>query len=423
MAALPLAAAVSAEDPKATVETLAISVVSAFDIHYPLPYRICATILAGIWVWGLTTKILHTVHIDVSLLIRHSFPKHGAAGSSSVRSLHKDIFHLASVLTLFVFGSWVIFALILLKKYSNNDIDIVQGMSKRVRTIDLLPVSTLFLFLAAFFIPGRGFHSAGRRQLLAILKRISIGGLDEEGRFADVLVSDVVTSYTRVLLDLGVVVCMFINGTSCVGKPDRSSCSGPYVTTLVLSLPYVIRFRQCIIDFQRTGASLHIANSLKYLSSLPVVFFGVLQKMYKGVEGGDGFTEAMAYKLWLAAAITNSCYSIVWDLKCDWNMEVFNYSPLAYKHGGLRSVLYFRPRFVYYIVILLDISFRLLWALKVTTNFSFIGDTETGLFTLELLEIARRGVWMCLRIEKEWITTRSTGNIPMVEIETFAHSR
>jgi len=422
MVAIPLEAVNAAENLKVAAEAAAVKIISAFDIHFPLPYRICVTILAGIWAWGFMAKLLNSVKIDVSLLIRHSFPKHGAAGLSSARSLHRDIFHFASILSLFVFGSWVLFALILLRQYSNNDFDIMQGGNTRVRTIDLVPVSTLFLFLASFFIPGRGFHSAGRRQFLAIMRRISVGGLDAEGRFADVLVSDVLTSYTRVLLDLGVAVCMFVAGTSCVGKPDRSSCSGPYVTTIVLSIPYVIRFRQCTIDFQRTGQTMHIANCLKYLSSLPVVFFGVLQKMYKGVEGDNGFTEAMAYKLWIFAAVINSCYSIVWDIKCDWNLELLNSSPLAYKHGGLRGVLFFRPRIVYYFVILLDISFRLLWALKVTTNFRFIGDTESGLFGLELLEILRRSMWMCLRTEKEWITTHGAGNLPVVEMETFGHS-
>ena len=57
-------------------------------------------------------------------------------------------------------------------------------------------------------------------------------------------------------------------------------------------------------------------------------------------------------------------------------------------------------------------QFRLLWALKVTTNFRFIGGTESGLFGLELLEILRRSVWMCLRTEKEWITTHGAGNLP-----------
>ena len=227
-----------------------------------------------------------------------------------------------------------------------------------------------FFFWPRLFIPGRGISlRQGVDSFLPLCGGFLLEGLMSEGRFADVLVSDVLTSYTRVLLDLGVAVCMFVAGTSCVGKPDRSSCSGPYVTTIVLSIPYVIRFRQCrAIDFQRTGQTMHIANCLKYLSSLPVVFFGVLQKMYKGVEGDNGFTEAMAYKLWIFAAVINSCYSIVWDIKCDWNLELLNSSPLAYKHGGLRGVLFFRPRIVYYFVILLDISFRLLWALKVTTE-------------------------------------------------------
>lgn len=390
--------------PDAITGAVGSVVAPAFDLHFPLPYRICGAILLGIWGWGLNVKILTSAHVDVGYLVKYNFIKAPGAGSAP-RSFHQGIFHMATVLTIGVVSSWLLFGLILLKQYDNVAFSLPATTSK-VRAIDILPASTLFMVLISFFLPSRNFHSAGRRRFLEILRRILLGRLDLESRFPDVLVADALTSYTRVMLDLAVTVCMFVHGKSFVGAPDRASCSGPLVMGVILSMPYVIRFRQCTIDYSRTGANTHIVNCMKYLSALPVVIFGVLQQVFKGVEADQGgFTEAWAYRMWVIAAFVNSFYSFIWDLTCDWNMELLTRSIFTYRYRGLRKVLFLRPTSVYYLAILVDFSIRMLWTHKLTTNWAGFGDLESGLYTLEILEIVRRGVWMCLRMEKEWLLT------------------
>ena len=74
-----------------------------------------------------------------------------------------------------------------------------------------------------------------RLRFLRVLRRILIGGLDQEGKFGDVMLADILTSYAKVLGDLWVTGCMFLGGVSSAGKPDRA-CGGK------LAVPLVIRY-------------------------------------------------------------------------------------------------------------------------------------------------------------------------------------
>lgn len=68
-----------------------------------------------------------------------------------------------------------------------------------------------------------------------------------------------------------------------------------------LSLPYVIRFRQCIIDFLR-GEHAQCFNALKYLTALPVIVISFLQPTHKHpiVEKDERvwFGEDQMFRLW-----------------------------------------------------------------------------------------------------------------------------
>lgn len=72
-------------------------------------------------------------------------------------------------------------------------------------------------------------------RFLSVLRRICIGGLDREGKFGDIMLADILTSYAKVLGDLWVTGCMFLGGVSAAGKPDRA-CGGK------LAVPLVIRY-------------------------------------------------------------------------------------------------------------------------------------------------------------------------------------
>lgn len=387
-----------------------------FDIYFPLPYRISAAILVGVWCWGLNVKLLLKSHIDVGQLVKYSFSKrpaaHSSSNSSNAQQRHQGVYQFASVLSLILVTSWAIFALALGIGYHD-----ISATPEKLLAIDVLPISTLFIILGAFLLPGRQFHSAGRRRFYEIFRRILTGDLDVECRFADILIADALTSYSRVLLDLAVALCTIFSGASTVGVPDRSRWSGPVTMLIILSIPSLIRFRQCTIDYKRTGNSIHLANCAKYASAIPVVVLSALQKVYKDSSDSTGAISATSiYQMWLLASLVNSVYSFIWDVSQDWGLELIS-SPTSYKNFGLREILVLKPSTLYYLAVAIDLTLRMLWTMKLTTNWSGFGDYESGLFVLELLEIFRRGMWATFRIEKEWVfTSKDHEELPMVDL-------
>jgi len=82
-------------------------------------------------------------------------------------------------------------------------------------------------------------------RFLRVLRRILVGGLDPDGKFGDVMLADILTSYAKVLGDLWVTGCMFLGGISATGKPDRA-CGGKYAVPFVMR--YVPFFLKDVID-------------------------------------------------------------------------------------------------------------------------------------------------------------------------------
>src|SRR5271155_2175740 len=78
---------------------------------------------------------------------------------------------------------------------------------------------------------------------------------------------------------------------------------------MLMSLPYVIRLRQCLIEFQRSGGTgtQHLMNALKYASAFPVILLSAMQRTYiSPVEDKYPdkvwFGESMLFRLWYSTS-------------------------------------------------------------------------------------------------------------------------
>jgi len=107
---------------------------------------------------------------------------------------------------------------------------------------------------------------------------------------------------------------------------------------LTSSLPYALRFRQCIFEYhQSTYTSPRpLFNSLKYFSAFPVILLSALQKqvfsdlaLEKGISVQElretherWFGEHRLFRLWLLAVIVNSVFSFWWDVEMDWGLRL-----------------------------------------------------------------------------------------------------
>jgi hypothetical protein len=221
------------------------------------------------------------------------------------RDIYKPVYSIAIILT-----SVTIISLTMFWTFTSGD-------ASAVLSYEILPLSC---FASAFFLalcPFNIVYRDERFRFLRVLQRVMVGGLDVEGKFGDIMLADVLTSYAKVLGDLWVTGCMFLGGVSPAGKPDRA-CGGALAVPFVIryfffssvflklsSLPYIIRLRQCLIEFSRsrgTGIQ-HIGNALKYASAFPVILLSALQRTYISpvedrLPDKVWFGESMLFRLW-----------------------------------------------------------------------------------------------------------------------------
>ena len=68
-----------------------------------------------------------------------------------------------------------------------------------------------------------------------------MGGLatDAEGRFADILMADVLTSYAKPLGDLWVVGCKVLQGGGVAGEVGDGGCGGSWVVPGLIAVPFL----------------------------------------------------------------------------------------------------------------------------------------------------------------------------------------
>ncbi|RDW68555.1 hypothetical protein BP5796_09212 [Coleophoma crateriformis] len=382
----------------------------SFSLTLPLPYRIALAIVLGVWAWGVNLQYLSRAKIDVPSLIQYP-----ARQSHTQPPHHLATYRLALILSLPLGFSLLLF----------------WALSRRTPELviyyDFLPMSYLCLLAAVFVAPVRQFSLMGRRRFLSTLKRVSIGGIAQtgDGKFGDILLADVLTSYAKILADLFVALCMFFKPSgSATKRPDRA-CGGQYLVPIIIAIPSIIRFRQCMIEYLRVRAmnqknggigaagwgGQHLANALKYATAFPVIIFSALQRNLSLNHEHVGMTETGLYRAWLAAVFINSFYSFYWDVAKDWDMTLFSSARSSPKYPfGLRPRMYFASTEFYYGAMITDLLLRCTWSLKLSPHLDHFADFESGIFLMEILEVGRRWLWIFFRVETEWVRSTSAGD-------------
>ncbi|CAG8960074.1 hypothetical protein HYFRA_00010552 [Hymenoscyphus fraxineus] len=387
------------------------SELDSFSLTLPLPYRIALAIVlgtvsllyTGVWAWGVNLQFLSLAKIDVPHLLQYP-------GRNSPRTdppHYLSTYRLATLLSI-----PLAFSLLLFWALSHHNPELVIFY-------DFLPISYLCLLAGLFLLPIRRFSSAGRTRFLTTLRRVSKGGIAQtgQGKFGDILLADVLTSYAKIIADLFVALCMFFSSDgSATKRPDRG-CGGEYIVPIVIAIPSMIRLRQCIIEYLRVRASnrrnggigsqgwggQHLANALKYSTAFPVIIFSALQRNLSRNHEDIGVTEKTLYRLWVFAVFTNSMYSFYWDVVKDWDLTLFSPKRTSASHPfGLRARLFFPAKEIYYVAIGIDFLLRCTWSLKLSPHLDHFADFESGIFLLEILEVIRRWIWIFFRVETEW---------------------
>ncbi|KAK2598733.1 hypothetical protein N8I77_012123 [Diaporthe amygdali] len=370
----------------------------SFELVFPLAYRIAFMVVFAVWSWALIIHYLHSRHICVLTLLNYN--------PSGDKPLHILIYRLAGFLSLTFVVSlglyWVI---------THKDPQLTSYFNW-LALINLLILGVLLLAPPHNFAASSG----GRDRLLATLRRISLGGLAQphHGKFADTLLADAFISLEVIYADLVLYMVLLFTRTSESPDDPEYQAIRHVVKPIAMSIPVLIRFRQCLTEFSRAGSTQlsegvwggwHLLNAGKYISSIPFIIFDILRR--EAEDTPAGIPEDIFY-LWLVSHTINTVYSFWWDISRDWDLKLLASGGSKGHAFGLRKdLLLFGPA-GYYLAIFLDLALRSSWILKVSPDIDRILDRSTWVFILTFLELVRRAVWALFRMETEWIRIQNT---------------
>ncbi|KAF8160773.1 EXS family-domain-containing protein [Crassisporium funariophilum] len=431
------------------------------NLSFPLPYRVLLLVGVGILGWATNLHGLEALGVDARsaldlrttaspsktvIPIRHP-PAHSHSKTVELYHFPYRIFFGYSGLC---FLSWVIYRLA------------TRGDASLVDSYGYIPVITAASILLILICPYNVLFKSEREKFTYAVRRCIFPPPNGPIYFSDVVLADIATSFAKVLGDVWLSLWMLKPGNSILIPPVEDSWLR-WILPTVMSLPFFLRFRQCLIEYNvPTNESRRpLYNALKYATSFPVIFLSAAQRLVvvdlmreKGskVAGEAWHGEHPLFRLWLLAAVVNSLYSFWWDVTNDWGLELLKFDPpqsherqpprpllLPRLHSttplisressdslsleelhqtmrisdppkhrhrqschGLRSVLFY-PRAIYPALIFLNLLLRMTWSVRLSTHVHSVRAGTVVLFWLEVAELVRRWLWVFVRVEWEVI--------------------
>jgi len=191
----------------------------------------------------------------------------------------------------------------------------------------LVPISLWLSALLLFFMPFDVFHRVGRMKLMHTFYRLLVP-LETGVLFVEVVLGDILTSLSKALSDIQISLCVLLS-SPLFSDPDvhmnsfvdlspntyEERCAESWLRPLVTSIPFIIRFRQCIVNYRATGDAFpHLVNAAKYASSLPVIWLSAFAHVFP-----DSYSYDLR-KAWLISISFNSFFSFMWDILMDWGL-------------------------------------------------------------------------------------------------------
>jgi len=336
---------------------------------FPVYFRVPFLIVFGTWCWGINLKgLAATGEIDYAYLFemrREEAPS------------HVHIFHIASVFSFILSTCFYLFSQFSTSSYLGPL---------------FFPMLLYVLFAYLIFVPDSTFYPKQRQLFLIACWRI-LAAPFYPVYYADIVLADIFTSFAKVFGDLESAFClMFKHSSFETNTLVKAGCINPFIGPAITALPALWRFFQCMRQFRdEKGDIKHIKNAIKYCSAFPVIITSALQKHYSHSDSAESIFLA-----WVISGFIHAMFSFYWDVVYDW--DLFHSKS---KRFLLRDRVVFKPVYIYYIVILLDLALRMTWSLKLSSHLHI--DAQLYIFLLEMLEILRRTVWIFFRMEHQHI--------------------
>ncbi|KAI8139693.1 EXS family-domain-containing protein [Fennellomyces sp. T-0311] len=362
-------------------------------------YRPIVIFCIGLWGWGFNLYLLSKQHIDSAQLLQiHPVEKNVP--------LYRPIFAMAGIMSTVIVTSiccyWIVPSLWVARM-------------------------TYFAVLIFVFWPGKNLYRKERERFLRVLRRLLSLSVFTPVYFGDIILADILTSFSNVFGDLF--------GTFCAEQDGYDECYRDKFVPFLICLPYLIRLRQCLSEFLESGGQCkrHLWNALKYASAFPVILLSASQKHADRWVAATGsvpetwwINEINLFRLWMVCVFFNSMYSFWWDISVDWNLvhlATESHTTVStnqahqhhYHHHSspivrIRRQLQFNDSGPYYAAMVIDFLLRTTWSLKLSSHL-YVQRLEGSIFVMELLEVIRRWVWVIFRMESEWVK-RTMASLP-----------
>ncbi|CAE6422639.1 unnamed protein product [Rhizoctonia solani] len=221
--------------------------------------------------------------------------------------------------------------------------------------------------------------------------------------FADFWLGDQLCSLVYTMSNLYFLVCAYVDHWNRI--EERCQLEQHWTIPLVLStIPFIIRFVQCIRRYFDSKQTHHLVNGVKYVASI-IYYVTYYVWRYNDME----------YDLHLAIfvlfATISSLFGAYWDYTMDWS--VLKVQGVKYKF--LRKELVYSSWVpAYYVAIIANIIVRFSWIGYIPRGGPPI---STRSFIFAVLEMIRRVQWNFFRLENEHIGNadqfRVTREIPL----------
>ncbi|GMM37746.1 Erd1 protein [Saccharomycopsis crataegensis] len=267
-------------------------------------------------------------------------------------------------------------------------------MGEYLFILQVLPVITLIFNFYIILVSGEG-------RLMSIFQRVLLGRIDTKSlRINDLLMSDSITSYSKIILDLANYLNYIIYYGSRDDDDDWKKLDQNRfgVDLIILGLPQLIRLSQCWFEWNHSNRRNRqpFLNFIKYSTNVAPLVMIFITRSYTAREssapggGGGGDPILMLEKLLI---LVNSMYTFFWDVMIDWNFTSVKQAK--------------RNDWVFDASIVFDCSLRFLWLWKfIFTSagfFYYFHDSDPGmtLFVMQFLEVTRRFVWCIHRLNTE----------------------
>ncbi|EPX74985.1 Erd1 [Schizosaccharomyces octosporus yFS286] len=359
--------------------------------YMPLILRLYFLVLFGLYSFTFALWLLYAYRVDVFALLNNPLPVNRL--NQHQAPLYRLTYKLSVIGTFLFIAAEIIY------------------MLTESSEMSYIPV---VIFCVIIFMPLRKLQYFQRKVFMRQCLRISTGNYAVEYKFPDIIFSDLLTSYSRVIADLWLAGAILIYTVSEPSRSRRKELENEAIMSLIAAYPYAIRFRQCLIERahadNETARFWSTMNAIKYLTAFPAIFLGIV--------GNKRMT--FMWFLWNASSAINSTYSFWWDVSQDWNLD-FLKDPLNNKSWKFQTRRPF-PVAVYIFFSALDFVLRMSWVVRVLSEkHTSLFATDFGIFLMQFLEVFRRCIWVFFRIEAEASKTMAYLTVQGANDDVLSH--